>query len=313
MARYDFESLNEAEFEALVVDICQNLFGYGVHAFASGRDKGRDSYFDGTATNYPSSSSPWSGRIIIQAKHTKTNGASCSDNDFSENESSVLKTEIRRIKEIMKSEHIDGYIVFTNRKMTGGAHPKMTKLLADQLKLSQVDVRGKEDLDRYIDENQHWVKKYKLTRFQMPDVFYEKDIRDVIVMFKKKTNWISTPPIPSDDSFDYTDKEKKNVLNSVDETYFSEIKEHSLKYFAGIEKFLHDPINSDCLANYLNTVADLRSYVVAHRGSYSFVDMLETIIHNITGDEGTEIFRVRALVRVFVHYMYWNCDLGRKE
>ena len=49
MIRYAFESLNESVFEALTVDICQYLFGAGVHAFAPGRDGGRDSYFDGTA------------------------------------------------------------------------------------------------------------------------------------------------------------------------------------------------------------------------------------------------------------------------
>ena len=51
MIRYAFESLNESVFEALTVDICQYLFGAGVHAFAPGRDGGRDSYFDGRQRN----------------------------------------------------------------------------------------------------------------------------------------------------------------------------------------------------------------------------------------------------------------------
>ena len=34
MIRYAFESLNESEFEVLTVDICQYLFGAGVHSFA---------------------------------------------------------------------------------------------------------------------------------------------------------------------------------------------------------------------------------------------------------------------------------------
>lgn len=41
---------------------------------------------------------------------------------------------------------------------------------------------------------------------------------------------------------------------------------------------------------------------------------MEFIIDTITGaDTDSDVFRVRALVRVFVHYMYWNCDIGRKE
>ena len=313
MIRYAFESLNESEFEALTVDICQYLFGAGVHTFAVGRDGGRDSYFDGTAENYPSTASPWKGRIIIQAKHTSDIGASCSDNNFSVNKTSVLKHEISRIKTIMQSEHLDGYLVVTNRKLTGGAHIKIKTLISAELNLSQVDIVGIEDLSRYVDIIPGLIKKFRLTRFAVPDVFYEEDIRDVIVMFKSKTDWINIPPIQEEENLDYTDKEKKNLLNNVDESYFDEIKEHSLKHFAGITKFLQDPINSQYLENYLNTAADLRSYVVANQGTCSFVDILETIIKNIMGESGTDIFRARALVRVFVHYMYWNCDLGRKE
>ena len=313
MIRYAFESLNACDFEALTVDVCQYLFGAGVHAFASGRDGGRDSYFDGTAEKYPSTANPWKGRIIIQAKHTSIIEASCSDNDFSVNKSSVLKQEIVRIQEIMKSEHLDGYLVVTNRKLTGGAHSKIKSLLSTELHLSQIDIIGIEDLSRYVDLVPKTIKKFRLTRFAVPDVFYEKDIQDVIVMFKSKIDWINTPPITEDGSLDYTDKEKKNLLNNVNDSYFSEIKEHSLKYFADITKFLQDPINSQYLENYLNTAADLRSYVVAHQDAYSFVEILETIITNIVGESGSDIFRVRSLVRVFVHYMYWNCDLGRKE
>lgn len=313
MIRYAFESLNESVFEALTVDICQYLFGAGVHAFAPGRDGGRDSYFDGTAEKYPSAAHPWRGRIIIQAKHTSSIGASCSDNDFSENKTSILKQEISRMQTVMQSEPLDGYLVVTNRKLTGGAHSKIKTLLSAELNLSQVDIIGIEDLSRYVDLIPGLIKKFRLTRFAVPDVFYEKDIRDVIVMFKSKTDWINTPPVPEEGSLDYTDKEKKNLLNNVDESYFCEIKEHSLKHFAGITKFLQDPINSQYLENYLNTAADLRSYVVAHQDGYPFVEILESIIKNIVGESGTDIFRARALVRVFVHYMYWNFDLGIKE
>lgn len=314
MAKYSFESLNEDDFETMIVDLSKKLFGAGIHAFAAGRDSGRDAYFNGTAERFPSTASPWYGHIIIQAKHTSSTGASCSDNEFSENKTSVLKKEIRRIQEIMKSEHLDGYLLITNRKITGGTHQKIIKLLTEELKISQVDILGLEDLEKLIDDYPYFIKKYRLTRFQVPDVFYEKDIRDVINMFKHKTNWVSTPPIREDDSLDYINKEKKNALNNIDTAYFSEIKEHSLKHFANIDKFLHDPINAVFLENFLNTTADLRSYVEVHRDAYPFKDILETIIKNIIGDEvGTDIFRARALVRVFVHYMYWSCDLGRKD
>ena len=42
--------------------------------------------------------------------------------------------------------------------------------------------------------------------------------------------------------------------------------------------------------------------------------MLEAIIENIIGaDSQSDVFKERMMVRVFVHYMYWNCDIGRKQ
>ena len=111
----------------------------------------------------------------------------------------------------------------------------------------------------------------------------------------------------------YIDKELKNALNNVDDAYFKDIKDYSLKYFRDIDRFLHDPINSEYLVMYLNTIADLRAYILRNEASYTFVQLLESIIEQIVGvDCKQDIHKVRALVRVFVHFMYWNCDIGKK-
>lgn len=314
MYRYAYEYLTESEFEELIVAICHKVLGGAAHAFATGRDGGRDSSFSGTASNYPNAEHPWSGNFIIQAKHVNTSAESCSDNSFFANKSSLLKSEVDKIKERKNTEQIDSYIVFTNRKLTGGIYPQLIGYMRSELGIQNVNIHGVEDLDNYVRRYPELIKQFDLMRNILPDVFYEKDIRDVIVLFGKNSNWMNAEPVADKAVFDYIDKERKNALNEVDDTYFADIKDNSLKYFRDIEKFLRDPKNTQYRQMYLNTVSDLRGYILRNIDKYTFVELLESIIENIVGDDtGLDIFKVRALVRVFVHFMYWECDLGKKE
>lgn len=316
MISYDFNHISEDDFEKLVVDLCNNLLGIGVHSFTKGRDGGKDGFFEGTAQTYPSVKDSWQGKFIIQAKHTTIVGASCADNDFFVNQSSVINKEIRRLVQ-MRDENgqaFDCYLLFTNRKLPGGIHNAIRQHLRNGLGIQNVDVIGLEDLIRYVEQQPELIKRYQLQCYLLPDQFYESDIRDVIVLFSNNTSWIDTSPVKDTTPFEFAEKERKNVLNNIDETYFNEIKSHSLPFFQLIEIFLQDPRNLQYRAKYLNTVSDLRGYIQKHFDACSLKDMMEYIIETITGaDTDSDVFRVRALVRVFVHYMYWNCDIGRKE
>lgn len=314
MFRYAYEYLTESEFEELIVAVCQNVLGIAAHAFATGRDGGRDSSFSGTASNYPNAEHPWSGNFVIQAKHVNNPTESCSDNTFFANKSSLLKSEVAKIKERMKTEQVNSYIIFTNRKLTGGILPQLSKYMESELGISNVAVHGAEDLDTFVRRFPGLIRRFGLMRNVLPDVFYETDIREVIVLFGKNSNWMSAEPLADQSGFDYIDKERKNVLNRVDDTYFADIKDNSLKYFKDIETFIKDPKNAEYRQMYINTVSDLRGYILRNIDKYTFLELLESIIKHIVGnDSGRDIFKVRALVRVFVHFMYWECDLGLKE
>ena len=147
----------------------------------------------------------------------------------------------------------------------------------------------------------------------LPDRFYENDIRDVIVLFSQNSDWMDATPLPDGHPMDYTDKERKNVLNQVSDYCFSEIKSHSLKYFDMIDLFLKDPRNWEYKLKYENTTSDIRGFIQKNIGSHTFIDLLETISDRIAGSDPTaDVHRVRKLARVFVHFMYWNCDIGQK-
>ena len=316
MIRYDYDQLSEDAFEALVIDLCNDLLGIGVQSFTKGPDGGKDGFFTGTAQAYPSKTEPWKGDFIIQAKHTTDISASCADNDFFSNQTSVINKEIKRLNErrTNNGQNFDCYLVFTNRKLPGAAHTDIKKYFQNELGIQNADVHGIEYLTRLVEQKPELVKKYGLFKNLLPDQFYEKDIRDVIVLFSKNTDWMGTMPLKDENPMDFTDKERKNALNKVSDYYFSEINSHSLKYFKLIDSFLKDPRNSSYLLKYENTVSDIRGYIQKNIANYSFMELLELIAGNIVGeDPATDIHRVRKLCRVFVHYMYYNCDIGRKE
>ena len=101
--KYPLENLTDTEFENLVALICSEILGTGTVVFSDGQDGGRDAEFNGMANNFPSKSKPWSGKIIIQAKHTQRNNASCSESDFQ----SILKTSVIPSIQKLKDESLD--------------------------------------------------------------------------------------------------------------------------------------------------------------------------------------------------------------
>lgn len=315
MIQYGFDQMSEDAFEAMVIDLCNDLLGIGVHSYTKGPDGGKDGYFTGMAENYPSSNEPWKGTFIIQAKHSTLLGAGCSDNDFFSNKNSVLNKEIKRLNERRsEGQSFDCYLVFTNRKMPGKAHTNIKNHLQKELGIANVDVIGLEDLTRLVGERPELVERYDLLRNMLPDRFFENDIRDVIVLFSQNSDWMDAAPLPDTHPMDFTDKERKNALNQVCDYYFSEIKNHSLKYFDMIDGFLKDPRNKEYRLKYENTTSDIRGFIQKNIGGHSFVDLLETISDRISGaDPNADVHRVRKLVRVFVHFMYFNCDIGQKE
>lgn len=315
MTRFSLEQLSEDEFEHLVCSICKYLFGEGVHAFAKGRDAKRDGYFEGKAICFPSTSAPWEGKMIFQAKHTTKLDASCSDKDFFHNNSSIIKKEIRELKDVLLDKHetIDCYLIFTNRKLTGDIHPEIKRYLKEELDIENADIIGLEDINNYINRYKDLIKEYHLSEFMIPDRFYEDDIRQVILIFSEKVKFDEVE-LKTDENLEYIAKPEKNKINNIDEEYFSEIKDISLAYFKDIENFLKNPMNIELKRKYKNTVADLRGYIHKNIESHSFMSLLEGIIEHVIGnDDKASIYRYRDLVRIFVHYMYWNCDIGRKS
>jgi Txe/YoeB family toxin of Txe-Axe toxin-antitoxin module len=182
MNNFQFEDLNDSDFEDLVIRVCKEVLGVGCKTFSIGRDGAKDSWFAGTAEHFPSTQKPWSGTFCIQAKHTKTQNASCSDNDFSVNNTSILAKEIKRLKEEIKENPFQNYIIFTNRKLSG-EKVSLIQQLKHEIGVKEADIIGREQLNTYLNDYPQIAAQFGLHKFFAPLRFFEKDLKEVIIVF----------------------------------------------------------------------------------------------------------------------------------
>ena len=314
MNQVPYENLSDDDFEHLVISICRKVLGIGCKTFSTGKDGAKDSWFSGTAQDFPDKVSPWSGKFNIQAKHTKTLNSSCSDNNFSVNKSSVLDKEIDRLNEVTILTPFDNYIIFTNRKLSGIAHPIIIKKLQNGIGIRNVEIIGREELDSYLTEFPQIANQFGLHKFLAPLRFYEKDLRDVIVIFSDKSKAISTEAKSYIKDFTVIDKVKKNELNNLSKEYFDFLKEHSIQYFNEIENFLIDPKNVSFARMYSNTVSDLQEAIILERDSFNeFEYIIKHLIDYMVLNNEEKLKDLRKIVRIFIHFMYFNCDIGKTK
>jgi hypothetical protein len=113
---------------------------------------------------------------------------------------------------------------------------------------------------------------------------------------------------------DYPGLPAKNEINDLTPAYDAYIKESSMPFFPDIEKFLKNPRN-EALKEQYHTVADeLKVQLIVHREHFTaFDDALETL-YNLIHERCPEIQSAlaRRLVKIVIHYMYVNCEIGQK-
>lgn len=306
----NFHDLSSTQFEKIIVLISKKIFGISASEFCPGRDGGRDSKFVGVAELYPSEAMPWSGIIIVQAKHTKSSSASCSDNDFFKNDSSVINLEIPKIKNLFDSGELTHYILFTNRRLTAGFESKIIQHISKNTGIAceNIGLIGEQDLYNYCRLCRTEIDDYLSNDYhvEMPLVYDPRDIADIIDgindFFKNETRDTFIPPTKRTSYVD------KNKLNSMDDTTADFFMKKYLKYIPKITEFLSDPINEEYIEKYENIVDTLqRKIAVYQKNEADFGKILDKLIDILE----VRVNRNKRLGSAIVFYLYWNCDIGR--
>jgi hypothetical protein len=311
---YRLEYINDTDFERLVNIICQKILGTGVIEFSPGKDGGRDGKFNGTAQNYPSAKDSWTGKFIIQAKHTENYIASCSDKEFER----IVDVEITKIKKLKANGEIDNYLLFTNRKYSGEKGERLVKKIIKETGIENCAIIGKETINnQYLNSNKDIVKQFKLDINHIQFDFSDEEIKDIILAFKSQLPEIKTEIKAEVDKLkhDYTliDKKEKNKKNRLSEEYFNEfIVSESLMDFDKIEKFLYNPLNEYLKDYYFDTAYELNQLISLKRDDFDLFEEIFVFIYKLICDGSTSLKGSKKHVMVFLHYMYYECLIGKK-
>lgn len=311
--KYAYEDLSPAQFENLVIAICQFVLGAAVQGFAAGPDGGRDAKFVGTAELLPSKASPWKGTVIGQAKHTNGFNESFSDADFysKENDETVLGKELPRIKALVDSKQLDHYILFSNRKLTGNAESKLRKVISTSCGLAEESILlcGVEAIENWLKRFPDAARMANIDPVDSPLIVSPDDLAVLVehLAIQLKPSNSESPPT------DRVTYEQKNKLNNMTTEFAKELRRNYLKETAWIKDFLAAPENSSILKHYESAADEFQLQVISKRKNYqTFDEVINYLIRLVLSRDATLRANAR-LTRTMIFYMYWNCDVGQSD
>lgn len=141
MTGYNFDNLNDKDFEILAVDLLSKYYEERIERFKSGKDQGIDGrYFEVTG-----------GEVIIQCKHWLKSGLPALIN-------SLKSTEVAKVRKLSPSK----YIFVTSLGLSKANKAHIMALFSPFIKLES-DIFGNEDLNTLLFEYPEIEKKhYKL-------------------------------------------------------------------------------------------------------------------------------------------------------
>lgn len=149
--------------------------------------------------------------------------------------------------------------------------------------------------------------------YNIPPVirFSEQDIKDVINYFADELDDVGTTL----DDTHCVDIEEKNKINKLSSNYFDYMKKEHSCYFYKIRTFLLNPKNKECVDKYERTVGELQCKImINHKKFPAFEEMFGLLLDYVISKNEDDIrfIRNRNLLIIFLHFMYWNCDIGYK-
>ena len=305
---YRLHELSYGEFEDLCGKICIAWLGEAFSTFAEGRDGGRDGKFHGTANSFPSTSKPLVGHAVLQAKHTAIDGRSCSDEEFTR----LLKKEHHKIGRLIGEGICDHYIVFTNRKLTGGADERLIAELK-ALGLTSAYIVGTERLKAALDAMRDLREALPNRSDTLPFRFEEGEMAAVVNAFHRYTADEPQSAFDSATDFAKIPVKKKNKLNGLSEDYYEQaIRADSMPHFRQLEAFLRNPRNVALADRYYDAADELKQKILVERTHFKTFDHVLLFVIERVQKSDPALRGRRRLVSILTHYMYMNCDIGKK-
>lgn len=313
-SRFPYHRLpSDRAFEGVIWDLFRYLLGEGLEKFAKGKDGGRDARFAGTADRFPSRSSPLSGKIILQVKWTEEESGSFGDASF---QRLLIEKEAPKAKALREAGELDHWVIVSNRKRPAIASTKLEKDLREAVSCESVHLRGLEELDGWLAQLPEIVRRHALEELLIPFRVEPTELRQVIDALYENRSEALQEMSSRWDFADYAGIDRKNALNRVTDPYFkASIRNQSEPFFAAIKEFLENPRNRELANRYHEAAAELQAKAMAFRDRFGTFDVVfESLCEEIYSRAASTFEKPgkKRVLRVVLHYMYANCDLGEK-
>ena len=314
--KYQYHDLSEAQFEDLAIAVCREILGIGVQGFSAGKDGGRDARFHGKSQEYKSKADLWDGLIIIQAKHTNGFNEKFSDPSFFENQSSIIKKEIPKIKTLFEAKELEYYMLFSNRKLSANPNEKIINLISTETGLdkSKIALFGVDDLENYLKYYPKITDYFEIDSFEMPLLVEPDDLAEIIIAFSENKNVFSdvdmNNKIQKTKEIKRTKFKDKNTLNILSEEYAKLINENMINHYDEITAFLEQPENNKLKNLYTDVADEFNMKIVSHKQDFNSFDRVLNYLYDLLIGRDSDLKRNKKLTRVFLHYMYYYCDIG---
>lgn len=302
--QYRLYEIEHGEFEDLVCRICMQILGIGTISFSTGKDGGRDGRFTGTATKFPSATHPATGKFVVQSKHTTQPGASCSDGAFQKQ----FKDELPKVTALATEGVLEHYLLFTNRALTGGMEKKLVSQLEKIKGVKNAWIIADDSIRQHLDLHPSvWTSMGFAQALNFR--FEPQDLNEVVRAFHAVASGADTTFASAGD-FRFVNKDKKNAINGLSRQYYEYIQRDSLPHFGRIRTFLQDERNSDLKDFYHDAADELKQKIITFRSQFQSFDEVLTHVFDLIVSDNEVLRGKKRLVRTFLHYMYFDCDIG---
>ncbi|WP_421566792.1 ABC-three component system protein [Ochrobactrum sp. EDr1-4] len=312
---YRYEDLGDHQFETLIVLLCRRLLGAGVRGFARGPDGGRDAKFMGVAELIPSKCAPWSGTVIVQAKHTNAYNKAFSETDFFNvgSDRNVIAEEISRLRKLRAAKQLDHYMLFSNRKLGANIDQTITDHISTETGLppSSILLYGIEEIEPWLKQFNDVPKLANLDPIESPLIVSPDELAMVVEAFRNHDGAlkeaIEMHPV---ERMPY---ERKNEINNMSADYARTQRKYFLKDTVQIQNFLAAPENKEVLESYETAVTEFQLKIIANRHAFQSFDKVMEYLTDLLFGRDHVLRANKRLTRALIFYMYWNCDIGLEE
>lgn len=310
MMPFRLHELSHDEFQEVVVLLCRELLGPTVTSFSEGKDGGKDAQFEGFSPTFQALGDK-PGRFIIQAKHTSNPAATCSGSAFRRE----VAHEIPKIQKLAAAGRLTHYVLMTNRRKSGGAHDAIVDQVRAATGVQNVWLWAVDDLERELRCRPTVVKVSGLQKLRSPIQFAPDDMRDVILALHGQRSALKSTFDSQHDFLDYPGLAEKNRINGLTAEYNDYLLEDSGPHFHEIRRFLENARNESLAEQYHAVADDLKGQLITHRDRFENFDTVLEHIFQLVHERSPEVQPAarRRLAKVLVHYMYVNCDIGKKK